>query len=48
MAAANLLGGYLGARTAVRLGSAFVRAVFLVVVSAFVVRISLQLIGVWP
>jgi uncharacterized membrane protein YfcA len=48
MAAANLLGGYLGARTAVRFGSAFVRAVFLVVVSAFVLRISLQLIGLWP
>ena len=48
MAAANLLGGYLGARTAVRLGSGFVRIVFLVVVSAFVVRLSLQLLGVWP
>jgi uncharacterized membrane protein YfcA len=48
MAAANLVGGYLGARTAVRLGSGFVRVVFLVVVSAFIVRISLQLLGVWP
>jgi uncharacterized membrane protein YfcA len=48
MAAGNLVGGYLGARTAVRLGSGFVRAVFVVVVSAFIVRISLQLLGVWP
>ena len=48
MAAGNLLGGYVGARTAVRLGSGFVRVVFIVVVSAFIVRISLQLLGVWP
>ena len=48
MAASNLLGGYVGARTAVRLGSGFVRVVFIVVVSAFIVRISLQLLGVWP
>lgn len=48
MAAANLLGGYAGARTAVQLGSGFVRTVFIAVVSAFVVRISLQLLGVWP
>jgi uncharacterized protein len=48
LAAANLVGGYLGARTAVRLGSGFVRTVFVVVVSAFIVRISLQLLGVWP
>lgn len=48
MAAANLLGGYLGARTAVRLGSGFVRVAFVVVVSAFIVRISLQLLGIWP
>lgn len=44
---ANLTGGYLGARTAVRLGSRFVRAVFVIVVSAFIVRISLQLLGIW-
>ncbi len=43
----NLLGGYLGARTAVRLGSRFVRIVFVVVVSAFIIRISLQLVGLW-
>lgn len=48
MGLANLVGGYVGARTAVRLGSGFVRIVFVVVVSAFIVRISLQLLGVWP
>ncbi len=48
LAVGNLVGGYLGARTAVRLGSGFVRAVFVVVVSAFIVRISLQLLGIWP
>ncbi|MDQ2782108.1 TSUP family transporter [Lapillicoccus sp.] len=48
MAAANLVGGYVGARTAVHFGSGFVRTVFVVVVSAFIVRISLQLLGIWP
>ncbi len=43
----NLLGGYLGARTAVRLGSRFVRGVFVVVVSAFVVKIGGSLLGWW-
>lgn len=47
MAVTNLVGGYVGARTAVRLGSRFVRVVFIVVVSAFIVRIGLQLLGVW-
>ncbi len=47
MAAANLAGGYLGARTAVSLGSGFVRAVFVVVVTAFTVRIGGQLAGLW-
>ncbi|MBK8469253.1 MAG: TSUP family transporter [Actinomycetales bacterium] len=45
--AANLVGGYLGARTAVRLGSRFVRGVFVVVVSAFVIRIGGSVLGVW-
>ncbi len=44
----NLVGGYLGARTAVRLGSRFIRMVFVVVVSAFIIRISTQLLGIWP
>ena len=37
---ANLAGGYLGARTAVSKGAGFVRAVFVVVVGAFVVKLS--------
>ncbi|QIM20476.1 TSUP family transporter [Phycicoccus sp. HDW14] len=47
MAVTNLLGGYVGARTAVRLGSGFVRAVFVVVVGAFVLRIGGDLAGLW-
>ena len=42
MAAANVLGGYLGARTAVARGSGFVRVVFLVVVGALVLRLGWQ------
>ena len=44
---ANLLGGYLGARTAVARGSRFVRVFFIVVVSAFIVRIGGQVLGLW-
>nr|WP_156612013.1 TSUP family transporter [Auraticoccus cholistanensis] len=40
MAAANLLGGFTGARMALRNGSAFVRRVFLVVVGLMVVRLG--------
>ena len=40
MGAANLVGGYVGARTAVRRGTRFVRLFFVVVVTAFVVRIG--------
>ncbi|WP_088317332.1 TSUP family transporter [Kineosporia sp. R_H_3] len=40
MGAANVLGGYLGARTAVARGSRFVRGVLLVVVAALVVRLG--------
>lgn len=47
MGACNLVGGYLGARTAVRQGAGFVRAFFLVVVSAFVVRIGGEVAGLW-
>lgn len=43
----NLVGGYLGARTAVSRGSGFVRAFFLTVVAAFVVRIGGGLLGWW-
>lgn len=40
MAGGNLVGGYLGARTAVSRGSRFVRTVFLVVVAALTVRLA--------
>jgi uncharacterized membrane protein YfcA len=47
MGAANLVGGYVGARTAVSRGSRFIRVFFVVVVSAFVVRIGGDVLGVW-
>jgi uncharacterized membrane protein YfcA len=47
MAACNLLGGYLGARTAVARGSRFVRVVFILVLVAFIVRIGGSVLGVW-
>jgi uncharacterized membrane protein YfcA len=39
MAPANLIGGYLGARTALDRGSSFVRFVFLIVLVALIVRL---------
>lgn len=47
MGACNLLGGYLGARTAVARGSRFVRVFFVVVVSAFTVRIGWDVLQTW-
>ncbi|MFC7486938.1 TSUP family transporter [Knoellia sp. CPCC 206453] len=47
MAMANLLGGYVGARTAVARGSGFVRVIFVLVVAAFTIRIGGQVLGVW-
>ena len=47
MGACNLAGGYLGARTAVARGSRFVRVFFIVVVSAFIVRIGGEVLGLW-
>ena len=47
MGAANLLGGYLGARVAVARGVRFVRVFFVVVVSAFIVRIGGEVLGLW-
>jgi uncharacterized membrane protein YfcA len=47
MGACNLAGGYLGARTAVARGAGFVRVFFIVVVSAFVVRIGGGVLGIW-
>jgi uncharacterized membrane protein YfcA len=47
MAAANIAGGYVGARVAMARGSRFVRIFFLVVVSALVVRLGGGVLGVW-
>jgi uncharacterized membrane protein YfcA len=47
MGACNLAGGYLGARTAVARGTGFVRVFFILVVSAFIVRLGGQVLGVW-
>ena len=43
--AANLCGGYLGARMAVAKGSGFVRGVFIVVVSVLIVRLAWQVLA---
>jgi uncharacterized membrane protein YfcA len=45
--AANLVGSYVGARTAVARGAGFVRVFFLLVVSGFVVRLGGQVLGLW-
>lgn len=47
MALANIVGGYLGTRVAMARGARFVRVFFLLVVSAFVVRIGGDLLGWW-
>ncbi|HQR26075.1 MAG TPA: TSUP family transporter [Nocardioides sp.] len=47
MGVANLVGGYLGARTAVARGAGFVRVFLLCVVAAFVVRLAGGMLGVW-
>lgn len=47
MGACNLIGGYLGARTAVAAGTTFVRIFFILVVAAFVVRIGGEVLGLW-
>jgi uncharacterized protein len=47
MGLCNLLGGYVGARTAVARGVGFVRVFFIVVVSAFIIRIGGDVLGVW-
>ncbi len=47
MGACNLLGGYLGARTAIARGNRFVRIFFIVVVAAFIIRIGGDVLGVW-
>ncbi len=45
MGAGNLVGGYLGARTAVSRGARFVRAFFIVIVSAFILRLGASVLG---
>jgi uncharacterized membrane protein YfcA len=47
MGGCNLLGGYLGARTAVAKGAGFVRVIFIVVVSAFILKIGSAVIQQW-
>lgn len=47
MGLCNLAGGYVGARTAIGRGARFVRIFFLVVVTAFIVRIGGEVIGLW-
>jgi uncharacterized membrane protein YfcA len=44
MGLGNLMGGYVGARTAVAKGAGFVRVVFVIVVGAFIVKIGLDVI----
>ena len=44
MGAANLLGGYLGARTAIARGNAFVRRVFLVVLAALAIKLAYDIV----
>jgi uncharacterized membrane protein YfcA len=45
--AANLVGGYVGARVAVARGTRFVRVFFIVVVAAFIVRLGGDVAGLW-
>jgi hypothetical protein len=47
MGLANLVGAYLGARTAVARGARFVRLFFVVVVTGFVIRIGGEVVGLW-
>jgi uncharacterized membrane protein YfcA len=47
MGLCNLLGGYVGARTAVARGVGFVRTFFIIVVSAFIIRIGGDVVGLW-
>jgi uncharacterized protein len=47
MGGCNLVGGYLGARTAVARGAGFVRFFFVLVVAGFIVRIGGDVLGLW-
>lgn len=47
MAVCNIVGGYVGARTAVARGARFVRVFFIVVVSAFIVTLAGNVFDLW-
>lgn len=47
LAAGNLVGGWIGSRTALRRGSGFVRIVFLVVVGVLILRTTAQVVFGW-
>ena len=47
MGICNIIGGYVGARTAVARGARFVRIFFIIIVSAFIVRIGGEVLGQW-
>lgn len=47
MGAANMAGGYLGAKMAVSKGSGFIRVVFLVVVAVLIIKLSWDLLQGW-
>ncbi|MFT0847636.1 TSUP family transporter [Actinomycetaceae bacterium L2_0104] len=44
IAVANMVGGYVGARTAVKLGNGFVRLVLIVVVTALLLKLALDML----
>jgi hypothetical protein len=44
MGGCNVAGGWLGAHTAIRRGSGFVRVVFLVVVAALILRLAYDVV----
>ena len=44
MGAANLVGGLLGARTAISRGNAFIRRVFLVVLAGLILKLAYDLV----
>jgi uncharacterized protein len=45
MGAANLVGGYIGARTAISRGSSFVRKVFLVVLASLIIKLAYDVLA---
>lgn len=47
MGVGNLVGGYLGARVAVARGVGFVRAFFILIVGAFIVRLGGNVLDLW-